>query len=138
LLNLDAVCGELAGKELEPGDVQLLCSGTAGRPALEDIYVAGRIAARLPGSMSDAALASRAVAAAYPSARVALGASADAGALMELGLDSDVDWCARESVASVIPRVRSVHLEAGARHALVSASPVNADIDGNLTVSHNI
>ena len=39
LLNLDAVVEQL------DGDTQILCSGTDGRLGLDDVYVAGRIAA---------------------------------------------------------------------------------------------
>jgi 2-phosphosulfolactate phosphatase len=100
LLNLDAVVEAARGS-----DVQLLCSGTDGRPALEDVYVAGRIAARLPGRLSDAALTARAVALTYPSGRDALAASADGAALRAAGLEADIDWCAQESVTSFVPRL---------------------------------
>jgi 2-phosphosulfolactate phosphatase len=104
LLNLDAVVAALAGCD----DVQLLCSGTDARAALEDTYVAGRIAARLPGTPSDAALVARAVARAYPRARDALAASLDARVLREQGMEADIDWCARESVIELVPRARAV------------------------------
>ena len=42
LLNLDAVIAALEG-----ADVQVVCAGTDGAVALEDVYVAGRICARL-------------------------------------------------------------------------------------------
>jgi len=100
LLNLDAAIDAIAGE-----DVQLLCSGTDGRPALEDVYVAGRIAARLDGPLSDAALVARAVAHAYPANRDALAGSADAVVLVAAGLEADVEWCARESVVPVVPRL---------------------------------
>lgn len=102
MLNLDAVVEAAVGS-----DVQLLCSGTDGRPALEDVYVAGRIAARLPGRHSDAALAAGAVALAYPIVRDALAASADGAALRAAGLEADIDWCARESVTSLVPRLHA-------------------------------
>ncbi len=100
LLNLDAAIDAIAGE-----DVQLLCSGTDGRPALEDVYVAGRIAARLDGPLSDAALVARAVAHAYPANRDALAGSADAVVLVAAGLEADVEWCARESVLPVVPQL---------------------------------
>lgn len=117
LLNLDAVCAELT-----TGDVQLLCSGTDERPALEDIYVAGRIAERLSGSMSDAAIAARDVAGAYASAEQALAAGADARALEAIGLGADISWCARESAIRIVPTVESIHLDAGQRHARISGA----------------
>ncbi|HEX7298016.1 MAG TPA: 2-phosphosulfolactate phosphatase [Solirubrobacteraceae bacterium] len=104
LLNLDAVIAALAGCD----DVLLLCSGTDAHPALEDTYVAGRIAARLPGTPSDAALVACAVARAYPLAHDALAASLDAAVLRERGMEADIDWCARESVIDLVPRARAV------------------------------
>jgi 2-phosphosulfolactate phosphatase len=101
LLNLEAVIAAAAAAE----DVQLLCSGTDARPALEDTYVAGRIAARLDGDLSDSALVARAVAGAYPCGRDALAASADAQVLNAAGLGADIDWCARESVVAFVPRL---------------------------------
>lgn len=44
LLNLDAIVAAIP-----PGDVLLAGSGTDGRPALEDVYLAGRIVSRLEG-----------------------------------------------------------------------------------------
>lgn len=115
LNNLDAVCTELDAEE----DVQLLCSGTDDRPALEDIYAAGRIAERLrlQGPGTDAATVARAVAGSFGSALEALTASADARVLVAAGLDEDIAWCARESVADVVPRVDSVHTQGNDRHA---------------------
>jgi 2-phosphosulfolactate phosphatase len=104
LLNLDAVVAAISGSD----DVQLLCSGTDGRTALEDAYVAGRIAARLDRSQSDAALVARAVARAYPRARDALAASRDAAVLRTEGMEADIDWCARESVVELVPQARVV------------------------------
>jgi 2-phosphosulfolactate phosphatase len=102
LLNLDAVV--LAVSRCD--DVQLLCCGTDGRPALEDVFVAGRIAARLDHLKSDAALIAWAAAGAYPRARDALADSLDAQVLRARGLEADIDWCARESVVKLVPRAQ--------------------------------
>jgi 2-phosphosulfolactate phosphatase len=99
LLNLDAIVVALAGCE----DVQLVCSGTDGQPALEDVYVAGRIAARLDRPKSDAAVIAWAAAGAYPRARDALADSLDARVLRAHDLEGDIDWCARESVIGLVP-----------------------------------
>lgn len=100
LLNLDAIVEASADAD----DIQLLCAGTDGRPALEDIYVAGRLAARLCDPIrTDAAHVAVAVAYAYPCARDALAASANARLLAAQGLAADVDWCARESTLSAVP-----------------------------------
>jgi 2-phosphosulfolactate phosphatase len=103
LLNLDAVIAAVSRCD----DVQLLCSGTDGRPALEDVYVAGRIAARLDRSKSDAALIAWAAAGAYPRARDALADSLDARVLRARGLEADIAWCSRESVIGFAPRAWS-------------------------------
>lgn len=115
LLNLEATC-----VELEAAAVQLLCSGTDDRPALEDVYVAGRIVDRLGGPMSDAALVARAVAHEYANGLAALTASADARALEAAGLGDDISWCARESVTVTVPRVASVHTTGAERHARIT------------------
>jgi len=101
LLNLEAVIAAAAAEE----DVQLLCSGTDARPALEDTYVAGRIAGRLDCDLSDSALVAHAVAGAYSCGRDALAAGADARVLNAAGLGADIDWCARESVIPFVPRL---------------------------------
>jgi len=100
LLNLEAVSSLLAG-----ADVQIVCSGTYGQVALEDVYVAGRLCATLTGDRTDAALVAEAVARAHPSAYDVLAASANAQALVAAGLGDDIEFCARESVLDLVPRV---------------------------------
>jgi 2-phosphosulfolactate phosphatase len=106
LLNLEAVIEALritdAGGD---GDVQVVCSGTDGAPALEDFYVAGRVSVALGGRRTDAALAAEAVARGYPTAFDALAASADARVLTAAGLEQDIAYCAKESLLDVVPRV---------------------------------
>ena len=104
LLNLRAVVESLAAAG---GDVQIVCSGTDGAAALEDVYVAGRVSSGLSGPRTDAALVAEAVARAHPSPLDALGASADASRLRAVGLDADIEYCARESRLDVVPRVLS-------------------------------
>jgi 2-phosphosulfolactate phosphatase len=96
LLNLDAVIEQL------DGDTQILCSGTDGRLGLDDVYVAGRIAARL-GVGTDAARVAQAVA--TGDARTVLEQSAGGRALVAAGLGSDLDVCARESITTVVPKL---------------------------------
>jgi 2-phosphosulfolactate phosphatase len=100
LLNLDAVIAGLWGC-----DVQIVCSGTGGAVALEDVYVAGRISAGLAGSRTDSALLAEAVARAYPTAYEALAASSNAQALVSVGLAGDIEYCSRESVLELVPCV---------------------------------
>lgn len=102
LRNLGALMEAItdAGSEV---DVLLLCSGTNGAPALEDVYVAGRIVERLDRTLTDAARVAREVARSFTHARDALAAGANAGVLRASGFESDIDWCARESESSVVP-----------------------------------
>ena len=101
LLNLDAVIAALEG-----ADVQVVCAGTDGAVALEDVYVAGRICAGLSGRRTDAARVAEGVARAYPTPLAALAQSAGAEALRAAGLAGDIDDCARESTLEVVGRVR--------------------------------
>jgi 2-phosphosulfolactate phosphatase len=102
LLNLDAVVME---QDRRGADLQIVCSGTDGAVALEDVYVAGRLIARLRGPRTDAALVAEAVARAFPTPLEALAASADAAALRAAGLTADIADCARESELDVVPAV---------------------------------
>lgn len=102
LLNLDAIVAALS-----PADVLLAGSGTDGRPALEDTYLAGRIASRLEGERTDAAVMAEWVAGVREPLG-AIAASADAAKLREAGLGADVEWCAQESVLDGVPRVVGV------------------------------
>ena len=106
LLNLDAVVrAAAAGGE----DVAVLCAGVLGELALDDAYCAGRIAEALGGDPEDSATAAIRLAHSYPSALDGLGASRSAANLRRHGLESDIAWCARESVLEVAPRfVRTV------------------------------
>ncbi|MDQ3103238.1 MAG: 2-phosphosulfolactate phosphatase [Actinomycetota bacterium] len=115
LLNFDSLLSRLEGES----DVVLVCAGTDGAPALEDVYLAGRISAATPGKRTDAARVAESVAVAHPRPEAALAASADAGALRAVGLEEDVAWCARESVLDVVPRMAT--LVDGA--AAIEASP---------------
>jgi 2-phosphosulfolactate phosphatase len=116
LLNLDAVVRTLR-TEHDPSrcDVQIVCSGTDGAIALEDVYAAGLLCAALPGSRTDAAIVAQAVARAYEQPLEALGQSADAAVLRAAGLAPDIAYCSHESTVGVVPRV----LAAGAGVAVV-------------------
>jgi 2-phosphosulfolactate phosphatase len=101
LLNLDAVLRAVP----DGSDVTVVCSGTDGRFALEDAYVAGRLVALLAGSRTDSARAAARLAGSYADPYAPLAESADAEVLRATGQSADVAFCARESVFDLVPRV---------------------------------
>lgn len=116
LLNLDAVLAHLAGSE----DILLVCAGTDGRVSIEDVYLAGRLSAGLEGQRTDAAQVAEAVAAAYPTPLAALEASAGAVGLHREGLESDIVFCAQESIVDVVAQLS----ETAGSHAVLTCAPV--------------
>jgi 2-phosphosulfolactate phosphatase len=106
LANLDAVV-EAVRRRADGRDVLLVCSGTNGRLAIEDVYVAGRVAALLGGEQSDAARMSALMAAAAPPVGDLFRQCTNGRLLVEVGLEADIDWCARESFLEVVPEVHS-------------------------------
>jgi 2-phosphosulfolactate phosphatase len=104
LLNLRAVLAAVPAG----APVMIVCSGTNGRPALEDVYVAGRLVAVLGGLPSDGARVAERAASGYGTAFEPLAASEDAARLRATGQERDIAWCARESVLDVVPEVGSV------------------------------
>jgi len=118
MLNLDAIIRTTFEHAAGGMDLQLVCSGTNGAVALEDVYVAGRISLALPGSRTDAALVAEAVAHSFRGPLEALSAGADARALEAARLSDDIAFCARESVLEVVPTV----LTASAGVAIVMPS----------------
>src|SRR4051794_28930894 len=118
---------ELAGE----GAIGLLCAGSVGRAALDDVAVAGRFVERLLAldgarEPTDAALAALAVRRAYPDLADALAASHSARSLRAVGHEADVADCAREDLSSVVPVVSQVLPGA----AVVTPSARVADPDG--------
>jgi 2-phosphosulfolactate phosphatase len=101
LLNLEAVVAQLAGED----DVLLVCAGTDGGVSIEDVYLAGRLSAALEGTRSDAARVAEAVVASYATPREALEASAGAVGLRRENLESDIAFCAQESIVGAVARV---------------------------------
>jgi 2-phosphosulfolactate phosphatase len=106
LLNLDALLACLRADD-RTDDLLLVCSGTNGRLAIEDIYVAGRIVEALGGQMTDAARTAELVAQATASTSDLFRDSMNGRVLVDVGLADDIDWCIRESVLLVVPRVVS-------------------------------
>ena len=120
LLNLDAVIAAVP----DGTDVSIVCSGVGGRFAIDDAYVAGRIAARLPGALTDAARAAVRLAGAYEDPGTPLAESAGAEVLRATGQAGDIAYCALESVLDTVPRV----IAAGAGVAVVANGPRSDDI----------
>ncbi len=114
LLNLNAVVRTLS--ERPAPRVQIVCSGTDGAAALEDVYVAGRLTGCLRGPRTDAVLVAEGVARAFESPLEALGAGANARVLRAAGLTGDIAYCALESQLEVVPVV----VAAGAGIAVVA------------------
>jgi 2-phosphosulfolactate phosphatase len=108
LLNLGAVT-EAARDHGD--DVAVFCAGVKGAFALDDAYVAGRVADGLGFERSDAAEAARRLAASYATAEEAFRASRSGRNLINHGpeLEADIPWCARESVLDVVPRLAGMH-----------------------------
>jgi 2-phosphosulfolactate phosphatase len=103
LLNLEAVT-EAARDHGD--DVAVFCAGVKGAFALDDAYVAGRVALGLGWERSDAAEAAARLANSYSIAEDALRASRSGRNLVNHGpgLEADIPYCARESVLAVVPR----------------------------------
>jgi 2-phosphosulfolactate phosphatase len=97
LLNLGAVAAAARSRE---GDVIIVCAGFKGSFALDDAYCAGRIAAELDGTPTDAAVAATCLAASFPDALAGLMARTYGPP----GLEEDIAFCARENVLDVLPR----------------------------------
>ncbi len=108
LLNLAAV---IKAARAHGDDVAIFCAGVKGTFALDDSYVAGRIADRLGDDRSDAAEAAVRLAASYASAEEAFRASRSGRNLISHGpeLEADIPYCARESVLDVVPRLVGMH-----------------------------
>jgi 2-phosphosulfolactate phosphatase len=97
LLNLDAV----AAAAREPGeDITVVCAGYQGAFAVDDAYCAGRIVDLLDGERTDAAVASAAIARAYPTPWEGV----NARTYGPPGLEDDLRWCTQENTLSVVPR----------------------------------
>jgi 2-phosphosulfolactate phosphatase len=108
LLNLDAVT---EAARAHGDDVAIFCAGVKGSFALDDSYVAGRIAERLSDDRSDAAEAAVRLAASYPTAEEAFRASRSGRNLINHGpeLEADIPYCASESALDIVPRLAGMH-----------------------------
>jgi 2-phosphosulfolactate phosphatase len=100
LANLDAVL-----EALPADDVAVVCAGTDGGMAIEDVYLAGLIVSCLEGEKTDAALIAARMAASFADHGEALNAGSNARVLRETDQEADIEYCARESILEVVPRV---------------------------------
>lgn len=100
LANLDAVLADLSSD-----DVAVVCAGTDGGMAIEDVYLAGLIVSRLEGEKTDAALIAAHMAASFADHGEALNAGSNARVLRETDQEADIEYCIRESILDVVPRV---------------------------------
>ena len=136
LLNLDAVATALLEiSDLASSGLQIVCSGTDGAVALEDVYAAGRLSAMLPGQRTDAALAAEAVARSFGPPFEALARSADAAVLYAADLWHDIAFCALESTIDVVPRVLAVGDGVATVGLADQVGEVSAAVDAGDTVS---
>ena len=108
LLNLAAVT-EAARAHGE--DIAIFCAGVKGGFALDDAYVAGRIADGLACERSDTAEAAVRLAGSYATAEEAFRQSRSGRDLIDNGpeLEADIAYCARENVLDIVPRFREMH-----------------------------
>jgi len=104
LLNLGALV-EAARSTRD--DVLVVCAGVQGTLALDDAFVAGRIAELLGSTRTDAAEAAVRLAGTWNGAEDAFRASKSGRNLLENApeLEPDMAFCARESVLDVVPRL---------------------------------
>jgi 2-phosphosulfolactate phosphatase len=102
LMNLEAV---VAAARETGEDVAIICAGVKREFAIDDAYCAGRMAERLGGERSDAAVAAIRIAASFGTPEEGLRASQSARNLVAADLADDIAFCARESLLEVVPRV---------------------------------
>ena len=87
-------------------DVAIFCAGVEGAFAIDDAYVAGRIAAALGGEPDDSAIAASAAGGRVRlRAEEGIGGGVSAANIRRVGLDEDIAWSARESVLEIVPKV---------------------------------
>ncbi len=109
LLNLGAVIEALTALgELDELQLQIVCAGTDGAPAIEDTYVAGALCGALAGARTDAARIAESVTSCYPTPSAAVRAGAGAAALYRSGLGGDIADCELVSQIALVPRVCAV------------------------------
>ena len=99
----------------------MLCAGVEGAFAIDDAYVAGRIAAALGGEPDDAAVAAIQLAGSFATSEDGIGAGVSAENIRNVRLDEDIAWCARESVLDL--RAADRRARAGLGHDRAAVEP---------------
>jgi 2-phosphosulfolactate phosphatase len=108
LTNMHAVAAALRGER----EIVVLCCGSEGSIAAEDLLCGGMLLASLdpdapPESISDAARIARVIAEKFGAdAEAFVRLSDDGRKLIELGFERDVVFCSRIGVSSRVPEVR--------------------------------
>ena len=103
LLNLNAVVAAVRATGAE--EVAILSAGVSGAFAIDDVYVAGRIAEAVGGEPHESALAAIRLAHTYASAEDGIGGGQSAENIRFVGLSEDIPFCAQESLLDLAPRV---------------------------------
>jgi 2-phosphosulfolactate phosphatase len=103
LLNLDAVVAAVLASGAD--EVAVLSAGVEGAFAIDDVYVAGRIAAGIGGEPEESALAAIRLARTYETAEDGIGGGQSAANIRRVGLTEDIPFCAQESLLDLAPRV---------------------------------
>lgn len=113
LLNADACAGralELA--ERSGAAVRIVCAGRDGAFVMDDAVAAGVLVERLavlaaerdgPAVLGDGARAARRIRESYPDPAAGLRDSASGRLLLRLGLQEDIDYCARTDASRSVP-----------------------------------
>jgi len=110
LRNRDAVARRLMEEAAVGGSLTVVCAGKEGTLALDDVYTAGTIVARLLElrpelELDETAIVALRVARAQPDPAAALAESQSAQALVGVGLWDDVPYCAVLDVSSAVPEL---------------------------------
>jgi 2-phosphosulfolactate phosphatase len=103
LLNLDAVVAAVLASGAD--QVAVLSAGVEGAFAIDDVYVAGRIAEGIGGEPEESALAAIRLARTYATAEDGIAGGSSAANIRRVGLTEDIPWCAQESLLDLAPRV---------------------------------
>ena len=110
LRNRDAVARRLVEVAAVGGSLTVVCAGKEGTLALDDVYTAGTIVARLLElrpelELDETAIVALRVARAQPDPAAALAESLSAQALVGVGLWDDVPYCAVLDASSAVPEL---------------------------------